>query len=139
MSRYAKLIFLGALAPLPLIVVHLLLGYYRDTLIGIVGLDSFYFGLKYSVLSLLVLTTIGLIVITRKMRIAETSVAVCLFAVLIGLYVGLTYVVQIGHSGHWEFAPCDLTPFCKYMLVTACAVVVIAAIARATIQKIQRR
>jgi hypothetical protein len=139
MSRVSKSIILGALAPVPLISVHLLLGYSRDVLIGVMGLGSFYFGLKYTVLLLLALTTIGLVVVTRKMPFAEMSVTVCVFAILIGMYAGTTYVVQIGHSGHWGFTGYDVVPFFKYLLATACAVAVLAALARATIRMLQRR
>lgn len=139
MSRVSKPIILGALAPVPLISVHLLLGYSRDVLIGVMGLGSFYFGLKYTVLLLLALTTIGLVVATRRMPFAEMSVTVCVFAILIGMYAGTTYVVQIGHSGHWGFTGRDVVPFFKYLFATVCAVAVLAALARATIGMLQRR
>jgi hypothetical protein len=139
MNRVSKQIVLGALAPVPLIAVHLSLGYSRDVLIGVMGLDSFYFGLKYSVLLLLALTTIGLGVVTRKMPIAEMAVTVCVFAILIGVYAGTTYVVQIGHSGHWGFAGRDVVPFFKYLFAVASAVVVLAALVRAAVQIFGRR
>lgn len=139
MSRIGKPIILGALAPVPLIAVHLFLGYSRDVLIDVMGLGSFYFGLKYTVLLLLALTTIGLVVVTRKMPFVEMSATIGVFAIIVGIYAGITFIMQIGHSGHWGFAGRDVVPFFRYLLATASAVVVLAALARATIRMLQRR
>lgn len=139
MSTVSKSIVLGALAPIPLISVHLLLGRLRDLMIGLMGLEAFYFGLKYLVLLLLALTTLGLVMMTRKMPVSGTAVAVFVFAVLVGVYAGATYVIQIGHSGHWGFANRDVVPFFKYLLATVSAVAVLAALARGAVQIYGRR
>ena len=139
MSRVHRLIILGALAPVPLVSVHLLLGYSRDLFIAFMGLDSFYVSFECLIIMILTLTTIGLVMITRKISVVEMSVTIGVFAILVGVYAGTTFIIQIGHSGHWGFEGRDVEPFFKYLLTTASAVVVLAALARATIRIFQRR